>query len=243
MKFVRGPVTFFDTAMCVLVRQTGACTVALQLPVALQLQPLIKTCQMVLSRLRIRKSMRQWWSRFPLLYEPTGREDVYRNDFTTYLGRMRLRIESIDPIDICTDFAPKKRLLVEFDDDFDDELWAFAYQSFCNEGGFVEDDEDEYGSNFSQAVGSEHARTIFNEFHPEGTIIMITNLYHYVMERHDTTLDIFFWQPRNPQSQRRLRNALTRWRDYLKRAGGARARRRGALFRAGGVQAMYVRCF
>ena len=86
---------------------------------------------------------------------------------------MRLRIESIDPVDICTNFAPKERLLVEFDDDFDDELWAFAYQSFCNEGGFVEDDEGEYGSNFSQGEErSEDARSIFNEFHPEGTIIM-----------------------------------------------------------------------
>lgn len=172
--------------------------------------------------------MTHWWSRFPLLYEPSRSEDVYRNDFTTYVGRMRLRIKSIDPIDICTDFAPKERLLVEFDDDFDDELWAFAYQSFCSQGGFVEDNEDEYGSNFSQGEEcSEDARTTFNEFHPEGTIIMITNLYNYVMERHDTTLDIFFWQPRNPQSQRRLRNALTRWRDYLtatrRRAGGARS--------------------
>ena len=192
--------------------------------------------------------MTHWWSRFPLVYEPTRREDVNRNDFPTFHGRMRLRIESIDPVDICTDFAPKERLLVEFDDDFNDDLWALAYQSFCNEGGFVEDDEDEYGSNFSQGEESEDARTILNEFHPEGTIIMITNLYHCVMEQRDTTLDILFWQPRNPQSQRCLSKALTRWRDYLekatatrRRAGGGRARIRGA-FRARGVQAMYVRC-
>lgn len=181
--------------------------------------------------------MTHWWSRFPLLYDPIRREDVDRGDFPTFHGRIRIRIEPIDPIDICSDLTPKERLWVEFDDDIDDELWCLAYQSFCIEGGFVEEDEDEneLGSNFAQGETGD-ARTIFNEFHPEGTIIMITNLYEYVIERHSTTVDIFFWQPRNPQSQCRLRNALARWRDYLEKAtagrtGGVRARIREALLK------------
>lgn len=139
-------------------------------------------------------------------------DDLDRDDFPRFVGRMRLRIVPIDPVDICNNLAHKERILVEFEQ-VDDELWQYAYQTFCNEGAFVIDNEDDEDShNFIQEEGIEDARVIFNEFTPEGTMITITHFYSFYCMRRDTTVDFFFWEPRNPQSLRRLRNALTRWR-------------------------------
>lgn len=158
-----------------------------------------------------------WWSRYPLWDAPLHADDVNRNDFPTFHGRMRLRIESFDPDDICSDVSsPNERVLVEFDQ-IHDELWNDAYQTFCNEGGFEEDDEDALNSNLHQVEDTKHARVIFDEFTPEGTMISIKNYYNFDEER-GTTIDFSFWEPRNPQSLRRLRNALTIWRDCLEKA-------------------------
>ena len=127
---------------------------------------------------------------------------------------MRLRHEEVDPNDINTDFALHTKLYVEFDN-LDDEVWCMAFNTFCNEG-FEVDDEYDPQSNFTLTLTAgedeEQAMAIVNEFHPEGTMIHITNYYDITVERLDTeTVEFFFWKPRNPQSRCRLQKALAIW--------------------------------
>lgn len=153
-----------------------------------------------------------WWSRHTILrHEPFLPEDLNREDYPRFAGRMRLRIVPTDPVDICNNLAHNnERVLVEFEQ-VDGVLWQYAYQTFCNEGGFVIDN-GENSHNFIQEEGTEIARVIFDEFSPEGTMITRTHSYSFHRMKRDTTVDFFFWESRNPQSSRRLRNAFAHWR-------------------------------
>ena len=152
----------------------------------------------------------RWWSRRAPRHEPLLPEHLNREDFPRFAGMMRLRIVPNDPVDICK-LAHNERVLVEFEQ-IDGELWQYAYQTFCNEGGFVIDNDSDDSHNFIQEECMENARTIFDEFTPEGTMITTTHRYSFYRMGRDTKVDFFFWESRNPQSLRRLRNSFARWR-------------------------------
>ena len=152
-----------------------------------------------------------WWVRGPVEPREITSEDVERDDFPQFNGTMRLRIEPIDPSGVTTNFEPDEHLLVEFNQ-IDEEVWDMAYQLFCLNGGFVPNNDDNLSSIFTQQEQTENARAIFDQFHPEGTLIYIDNYYEICVER-STVVDFVFWTPRNPQSKRRMRNAWIRWRS------------------------------
>ena len=152
-----------------------------------------------------------WWSpRLPLELSEIRPEDVDRYDSPSFSGIMRLRLQYIDPNDIDTDFTqPQRQICVEFDR-VDDELWCCAFNIFCNEC-FEPDDYNDPQSNFTQVRDQENADRILDEFHPEGTMIHITNYYEVAVKRYVGEVEFTFWKPRNPQSKRRIRDVFATW--------------------------------